>query len=93
MSAGSWYVEKPYGEKGVYIADAADTSLVAKIWNDDMAKARLIAAAPELLAALKAAIEVVNFYAEKETESANALQLANIAMIGETAIAKAEGTK
>jgi hypothetical protein len=45
---GPWNTEKPYGEPGLYIA-APDTSLVAKVWDENEANARLIAAAPALL--------------------------------------------
>ena len=55
-------MDKPHGEEGVYVSAAKDTSLVCKLyernrlgWPNDSAEAnaRLIAAAPDLLASAK----------------------------------------
>ncbi len=50
-----WNVERPYGEPGVYVG-GPDTSLVAKVWHDNEANARLIAAAPNLLESLESVL-------------------------------------
>lgn len=64
---GPWYPERPYGEDGVYVACAATSALVCKLNKVDgrfyqdaqesiYANARLIASAPELLAALESLV-------------------------------------
>jgi hypothetical protein len=58
---GPWVVEHPYGEAGVYVSGPA-TELVAKVWHDNEANARLIAAAPELLACLKMITDLAELY-------------------------------
>ena len=53
-SPGPWNTERPYGEPGLYVADA-ETGLVARMATSNPnadADARLIAAAPALLDAL-----------------------------------------
>lgn len=48
-----WEVEHPFREPGVYVSDQ-NTALIAKLHGPDAeANARLIAAAPDLLAALE----------------------------------------
>lgn len=64
FTPGPWSVERPYGEPGVYIS-GPNTGLIAKIWPadpgyaDDAANARMIAAAPEMLSALRLAAELI----------------------------------
>jgi len=54
-----WYVERPYGETGVYVAKKNDSSLLLRIVDSDQEKnANLIAASPELLESL---LEIMNF--------------------------------
>lgn len=50
---GPWFAERPYKEPGLYVTAAPNTALIARVWNDNEANARLIAAAPELLKALE----------------------------------------
>lgn len=68
--AGRWHVEHPYGEPGTYVADSTTTALVAKVYPADgrawdqphettESRAALIAAAPDLLAALEWAMHHV----------------------------------
>lgn len=52
----TWHVEHPFGEPGTYITDADSTALVAKVYNPD--DAALIAAAPDLLAALEGLVNI-----------------------------------
>jgi hypothetical protein len=61
---GPWHIERPFQEPGVYVS-AASTALIAKLYPVDAntysgdalttieANAQLIAAAPDLLAALR----------------------------------------
>ena len=58
---GPWNVERPYGEPGTYIT-CPSTALVAKVWGDEdtEANARLIASAPDLLAALRSVLELTS---------------------------------
>ena len=49
---GPWAVEHPYGEGGIYVS-GTNTALIAKIYHEQEANARLIAAAPDMLAALR----------------------------------------
>lgn len=65
-----WHVERPYGEEGTYITEDS-TALIAKVYPrgypssnltqaeklEQQQRAALIAAAPELLEALKSIIE------------------------------------
>ena len=54
-----WHIERPFQEPGIYIA-AENSALVCKVsesYDNAEANARLIASAPELLAALKSAVE------------------------------------
>lgn len=82
-SPAPWIVEHPHGEPGVYVG-AANTSLVAKVYDADLgsaqteANALLIAAAPELLEALKAVVSV----ADRKTDEFD---------LAHAAIAKAQG--
>lgn len=104
---GPWYVEQPYGEPGIYVAATINTGLIAKLFPQDghlfnrdtkvseAANARLIAAAPELLEALKLAKPCVE-YAEIATGAAGwqAIQHRKCIEALErlcAAIAKAEG--
>jgi hypothetical protein len=96
---GPWNVEHPYGEPGVYVA-GPNTGLIAKLCAPDShlfnadkpvsidANARLIAAAPELLAALGS---IETFAADYETDSPvqRGLKLKGIVTLARAAIAKA----
>lgn len=61
---GPWHVERPFNEKGTYIAHTDSTALIARVYEGNIivgktlpdhgqANARLIAASPALLAALQ----------------------------------------
>lgn len=57
-----WIIERPFREPGVYISDSETTAVIAKVYVPDAgaytnATARLIAAAPDLLAACQTALE------------------------------------
>jgi hypothetical protein len=91
---GPWEVEHPFDEPGVYVG-APSTALVCKLYpvdgrwvgdkrEDIDANARLIAAAPEMLAALEYALEAVDYYHEHEGAS-------EMRKAVRAAIAKAEG--
>lgn len=93
---GPWNVEHPYGEPGVYVA-SPNTGLVAKLYAPDApanieANAHLIAAAPELLSALR---EVMRFADGKQhTKDAQTGESVGVVWAkARAAIFKAEGAK
>lgn len=91
---GPFHVERPYGEPGICVV-AADTSIVAKVYENHADKAgckadahaKLLAAAPELLAALEALKEWgCTYTGPRDANSPHALLIA-----AHHAIAKARG--
>ena len=74
---GPWHVEHPYDEPGTYISNAS-TALIARVYEDGSdgwpfkpcgeANARLIAAAPELLAMVRDLKQFVpsNFFIRRD---------------------------
>lgn len=94
---GPWHYERPYGEPGHYIS-GPNTGLIAKLYEPDAhlfnvdkpvsieANARLIAAAPELLAVVRSFAATYGSlpFADRFRFAATAEQAAD-------AIAKAEG--
>jgi len=95
-SSGPFNVERPYGEPGVYIA-AADTSIVAKVWDNENTKgnALLLAASYDMLAALEGCAAMLEESAKMHRLAGNGSghgELADShAKIARTAIAKAKG--
>jgi hypothetical protein len=97
---GPWIVEKPYQQHGMFIS-GPNTGLICKLYSPDVhlcnlnipvsveANARLIAAAPELLAAL---YDALHFVEDMETDLSfkNGIVKKHVATI-RAAIAKAEG--
>ena len=78
----TWHIEHPYGEPGTYITDE-NTALIAKVYNK--ADAPLIAAAPDLLAALEGLANIALH--PRATKS----DIRMIASEARAAIAKAKG--
>lgn len=79
-----WHVERPYGEEGTYITEDS-TALIAKVYPrgypssnltqaeklEQQQRAALIAAAPELLEALRYAVECINAGCKRRAPDAN----------------------
>ncbi len=78
----TWHIEHPFGEPGTYIS-ANSTALVAKVYNE--ADAALIAASPDLLAALEM---MVNISLHPKATKADIRKIARDARL---TIAKAKG--
>jgi len=98
---GPWAVERPYGEPGMYVA-APSSALVCKLYPVDgryvadqlesvEANARLIAAAPELLAALRGLFEHCAMVHKQWGEGSNAREAEAAEDAARAALAKAEG--
>ena len=74
----AWHVERPFGEQGVFVTDTATTGLVCKVWGDTPEqieqRARLIAAAPELLEALTLALQLLGLIGPVAADAIDAAQ-------------------
>jgi exonuclease III len=73
--------------------DIAHNRHSARDWEEEKANSRLIAAAPELLEALKACLELLDANAEPEyDDTSHEIAISPAREMARAAIAKAEGT-
>lgn len=99
---GPWAVERPYGEPGVYVtaADPRKTNpLICRLYEESEGCANLIAAAPELLEALRNLLAYANKYSDTMAaklgrgaeELGELADSSSVAGMARAAIAKAMG--